>query len=232
MTCTLRHWTTISRRRAVMGLAISLSASWVTALACIQGLTHREGVFLRTSKTGSTHRQLRAALRLSRVELVLALALYTSVGLLVAMDRPPIVLILIILVQATVYLCSPIAALWNMRAQRVPAHEYRARFEARRLRKSSRRRAPAFATFGFAGALLLAVLGGSATAVFAAPDKLTPVRAPTLGHVSGVSPGPPLTTGRPHRSSSPSAAPPSSAIRRDVSRSQRGPSSRPEGNTN
>ena len=194
MTWTLRHWTTISRRRAVMGLVISLSASWITALACIQGLTHREGVFLRTSKTGSTHRQLRAALRLSRVELVFAVALYSSVGLLLAaLDHPPILLTVIILVQGTVYLCSPIAALWNMRAQRVPAHEYRARFDARQLRKS-RRSAPAFATVGFAGALLLAVLGGSAIAVFAAPDKLIPVRAPTLGQVSGVSAGHPATT--------------------------------------
>ncbi len=52
MSWTLRHWTTISWRRAGKALVISLSASWITALACIQGLTHREGVFLRTSKTG------------------------------------------------------------------------------------------------------------------------------------------------------------------------------------
>ena len=54
MTWTLRHWTTITWRRAFMGLVISLSASWITALACIQGLTHREGVFLRTSKRAPT----------------------------------------------------------------------------------------------------------------------------------------------------------------------------------
>ena len=41
----------VTWRRAALGLIISLSASWITALACIQGLTHREGVFLRTSKT-------------------------------------------------------------------------------------------------------------------------------------------------------------------------------------
>jgi cellulose synthase/poly-beta-1,6-N-acetylglucosamine synthase-like glycosyltransferase len=192
MTWTLRHWTTISRRRAVMGLAISLSASWITALACIQGLTYREGVFLRTSKTGSTHRRLRTALRSSRVETVLALSLYVAVALLIALDHPPIVLTAIILIQGTVYLCSPIAALWNMRAQRVPRQVYRARFEARKLRRS-RRRAPAFATFGFAGALFVAVVGGLAIAMFAAPQKLVPVHATTIGPADAYAPVPALT---------------------------------------
>src|SRR5450759_2979699 len=113
MTWTLRYWTTISWRRALKGIVISLSASWITALACIQGLTHREGVFLRTSKTGSTHRRLRTAIRLSRVETLLALSLYTCVGLLAAQSHPPILLTAIIFVQASVFLCSPISAFWN-----------------------------------------------------------------------------------------------------------------------
>ena len=37
MSWTLHHWTTISWRRAVKALLISLSASWITALACIPG---------------------------------------------------------------------------------------------------------------------------------------------------------------------------------------------------
>ena len=52
MTWTLRHWTTVSRRRAVLALVISLSASWITALGLHRGMSRREGVFLRTSKTG------------------------------------------------------------------------------------------------------------------------------------------------------------------------------------
>jgi hypothetical protein len=177
MTWTLRHWTSITWRRAARGLIISLSASWITALACIQGLTHREGVFLRTSKTGSTHRQLRTALRLTRVETVLALALYTAVGLLLALKDPAIVLLVILVVQATVYLCAPIAALWNMRAQRVPDHEYRARFVARQSREP-RRSVPAFVTVGFSAALALAVLGGAAVAVLAEPKSDVQVQAP------------------------------------------------------
>ena len=188
MTWTLRHWTTISWRRAGMALVISLSASWITALACIQGLTHREGVFLRTSKTGSTHRRLRTALRLSRVETALAGSLYACVGLLIAQPHPPIVLTAIIFVQASVFLCSPISAFWNIRAQRVPAHEYRARYREQQLRRS-RRFAPNFVTVGFLGALVLAILGGLGIAVFSAPSKLAPVRAATAPAGTGTTTG-------------------------------------------
>jgi cellulose synthase/poly-beta-1,6-N-acetylglucosamine synthase-like glycosyltransferase len=182
MTWTLRHWTSISRRRAVKSLIISLSASWITALACIQGLAHREGVFLRTAKVGSDRHPLRRALRLSRVETLLAVALYALAGLLIQSAQRPILLITIILVQGTVYACSPIAALWNMRAQRVPDEEYRRRFAVRRLRPR-RRRIPAFATFGFACALVFAALSGALIAVFAAPHKTVPVPAATIGPV-------------------------------------------------
>jgi cellulose synthase/poly-beta-1,6-N-acetylglucosamine synthase-like glycosyltransferase len=188
MTWTLRHWTTISWRRAGMALVISLSASWITALACIQGLTHREGVFLRTSKTGSTHRRLRTAIRLSRVETALALSLYACVALLVARPHPPIVLTAIVFVQASVFLCSPISAFWNTRAQRVPAHEYRARYREQQLRHS-RRFAPNFVTVGFIGALVLAILGGLGIAVFSAPSKLAPVRAVTAPAGGGATTG-------------------------------------------
>jgi cellulose synthase/poly-beta-1,6-N-acetylglucosamine synthase-like glycosyltransferase len=187
MTWTLRHWTTVTWRRAIRAMIISLSAGWITALACIQGLTHREGVFLRTSKKGADQHPLRTALRLSRVETVLAIALYTAAGFLATLGHPPILLMLITLVQATVYLCSPVAALWNMRAQRIPREEYRARYDARRLRKASRRRAPAFATIGFAGALLMAMLGGVGVAVFAAPHKDVPVQAQLYGPASNAS---------------------------------------------
>jgi cellulose synthase/poly-beta-1,6-N-acetylglucosamine synthase-like glycosyltransferase len=186
MTWTLRHWTTMSWRRAFKGLLISLSASWITALACVQGLTHREGVFLRTSKTGSTHRPLRTALRLSRIETLLSVALYISAALLIARGNPPILLVLIILVQGTVYACAPAAALWNVFARRVPAAEYRRRY-AERQRRDARRPARSFATVGFAGALFLAAVTGVLIAVFAAPTKLVRVPAATVGqvHVQG-----------------------------------------------
>jgi hypothetical protein len=185
MTWTQRHWTSLSWRRAGMALVISLSAAWITAMACIQGLSRREGVFLRTSKKGADSHPIRTALRLSRAETLLALSLYACAGLLSARTDPPYILIVIISLQGTVFLCSPIAAFWNSRAQRIPGHEFRARHAARALRPS-RRFAPNFVTVGFMGALALAVVGGLAIAVFSAPTKLAPVPALTDGGVGSV----------------------------------------------
>ena len=171
MMWTLRNWTAMSRRRALLSLLISFSATWVTALACMEGLVRRDGVFLRTSKTGGRHRRLRTAIRASRYEAVLAAALYAAAGFLAAARRPPWLLIFVIAVQATVYLCAPVASLWNLRVQRVHALTYRRRFEERGLRLANRRRGlgrvlgPAIAT-----ALALGV-GGIASA-FVAPVDL------------------------------------------------------------
>jgi cellulose synthase/poly-beta-1,6-N-acetylglucosamine synthase-like glycosyltransferase len=186
MTWTLRWWTSMTRWRAAKALIISLSASWITALACVQGLTFREGVFLRTSKKGSDRHPLRRAFRLSLVETVMAIALYTAGGFLIASDTRPILLIGIVLVQATVFACSPIAAVWNTRAQRVPAHEYRRRYEEKAAKRARRRPVPAFATSGFLGALVIAVLAGGLLAAVVAPRLLSPVPAPTVGPIAGM----------------------------------------------
>jgi glycosyltransferase involved in cell wall biosynthesis len=182
MTWTLRHWTSISAGRAIKSLIISLSACWITARACVEGLSHREGVFLRTSKKGADRHPIRTALRLSRVETALAVSLYASMAALLVAGKHPPLLIFTMAVQATVFLCSPVAAFWNMRAQRVPASVYRDRY-AERLARQARRPVRTFATLGFAGALLAAVCAGVLIAVFAAPRNTAPVHAPTLGPV-------------------------------------------------
>jgi hypothetical protein len=187
MTWTQRHWTSISWRRAGLALMISLSAAWITALACVQGLTRREGVFLRTKKKGADQRPIRTALRLTRVETLLSLSLYACFGLLLSRAHPPYILIVIIFLQASVFACAPIAALWNTRAQRVPGYKYRARYATRQIRRS-RRLAPNFLTVGFIGALVLALFGGLAIAAFSAPSKLAPVHAVTDGGVGSVAP--------------------------------------------
>ena len=176
MMWTLRHWTTISRRRALLSLVISLSASWITALACLEGMARREGVFLRTSKTGSTNHRLRTALRLSRWESLLGVLLITSATLLATSSHRPLLLIIIVTLQGAVYLCAPIASLWNLRAERVPALEYRRRFEERRHREASRGRQPIDVP-RIAAAVLLAVLVGVAVAALAGPGKLAPATA-------------------------------------------------------
>jgi cellulose synthase/poly-beta-1,6-N-acetylglucosamine synthase-like glycosyltransferase len=171
LTWTLRDWTTMSRRRALLGMMISLASGWVTALACIEGMSRRDGVFLRTSKTGSAHHRLRTALRLCRVETLLMVGLYVSAGFLAARRHPPLLLTAIIAFQGTVYACAPIASLWNMRAQRVPAHAYRRRFEQRRIRQAGRGR-PTLRVLGAATAAVVALGVGGMAGVFVAPISL------------------------------------------------------------
>ena len=176
MTWTLRHWTTVSRRRALLALLISLSASWITALACIEGMSRREGVFLRTSKTGATHHRLRKALWLTRYETVLAVALYVSAALIATTPDPQILLIIIISLQGSVYACAPVAALWNLRAQLVSPLEYRRRYDERRLRHANRRR-PQVRVAGLAAALVLAAIVGLGAAALSSPGRLLPGNA-------------------------------------------------------
>jgi hypothetical protein len=185
ITWALRLWTTLSHRRALMAIVISLSASWITALACLQGMSRREGVFLRTSKTGSSHHRLRTALRLARWESLMAAALFTAAGFLAASPNPPLLLISFISVQGLVYACTPFASLWNLRAQRVPAHEFRRRFQEQRLRRTRGGR-PSFTIAGLVAAVFLAVVVGATTATLVAPDGLTPVGVG--GHASAVTP--------------------------------------------
>jgi hypothetical protein len=171
MMWTLRHWTTMSYRRALLSLVISLAVAWVVALGCIEGIARRDGVFLRTAKAGG-RRTVFTAMRLARVETILAVALYVCVGLLAGLRHRPWLLIVIVVFQATVYICGPIAAMWNLRAQAVPGPEYQRRFADRRLRAARRRRA-GWAPFPRpAAAALTALCVGGVTSAFVFPVPL------------------------------------------------------------
>ena len=125
----LRQWTNMSRRRAFVSLIISLASGWTIALACVQGLAWREGVFLRTPKNDRNQkvvRRVRDALWLACWETILAGGLFVCAGLLVASSSKHILLVVMITVQACVFLCAPVTAFWNVRAQMVPAVERRA----------------------------------------------------------------------------------------------------------
>lgn len=180
----LRLWTTMSYRRALLSLLISLSVTWVIALACIEGLVRRDGVFLRTSKAGG-RRRIRTALRLTKVETVMAVGLYAAAVLLAAIRHGPWLLAFLIFIQATVYLCAPVASVWNLWAQRTPATVYQRRFQRRQLRAERRWRGwSAVPRPGF-GAVLVAVCGGVVASAFVAPVPLlqaTAARSASLPH--------------------------------------------------
>jgi hypothetical protein len=171
MMFTQRYWTTLSYRRALLSLVISLAVTFVIARGCIEGVARRDGVFLRTSKAGG-RRTILTALKLTRWETGMAVALYLSVGLLAALRQRPWLLIFLVFVQATVYLCGPIASIWNLRAQTVPGEAYRRRFAERRRRAQRRRRAPWAPFQRPAAAALTALCLGGATSAFVAPASL------------------------------------------------------------
>jgi hypothetical protein len=172
MLWTLRLWTTMSFRRALLSLVISLSVTWVVALGCLEGMARRDAVFLRTSKVAG-RRRIRTALRLTRVEATLAVALYIGAGILATSHHPPWLLVFIIFIQATVYLCGPIASVWNLWAAGVEAPEYLQRFEKRRLRAERRRRSWARLPRPAAvGATLTALCAGGVASAFLAPVAL------------------------------------------------------------
>jgi cellulose synthase/poly-beta-1,6-N-acetylglucosamine synthase-like glycosyltransferase len=175
MMFTLRHWTTMSFRRALLSLVISLAVTFVIARGCIEGVARRDGVFLRTSKAGD-RRTIFTALKLTRWETALAIALYVSVGLLAGLRHRPWLLIFLIAVQATVYLCGPIAAVWNLRTQTVPVLAHRRRLAERRLAErrlpaQRRRRARALLPRPAAAALTAVCVGG-VTSAFVFPVSL------------------------------------------------------------
>ncbi len=170
MMFTQRHWTTLSFRRALLSMVISLAVTWVIARGCIEGVARRDGVFLRTSKAGG-RRTIFTALKLTRWETGLAVALYISVGLLAGLRHKPWLLIFLIFLQATVYLCGPIASVWNLRAQGLQGQEHRRRFAERRLRAERRRRARTLVPRPAAAALTALCVGG-VTSAFVAPASL------------------------------------------------------------
>ena len=170
MMFTQRYWTTLSLRRALLSLMVSLAVTFVIARGCIEGVARRDGVFLRTSKSGG-RRTIFSALKLTRWETGLAVALYISAGLLAGLRHQPWLLIFLIFAQATVYLCAPIAAVWNLRAQSAPALEYRRGFAERRVRAARRRRAWARVPRPAAAALTALCVGG-VTSAFVAPVAL------------------------------------------------------------
>ena len=105
------------------------------------------------------------------METILAVALYVVRRAARHLRHRPWLLIFIILVQATVYICGPIASVWNLWAQGVPAPEYRRRFDERRLRAERRRRPWARLPRPAAAAALTALCAGGVASAFLAPVR-------------------------------------------------------------
>jgi cellulose synthase/poly-beta-1,6-N-acetylglucosamine synthase-like glycosyltransferase len=176
MMATLRNWTTLSYRRAMLSMVISLGLAFVIARGCLEGVARRDGVFLRTSKTGG-RLTLLGALKLARWETALAVGLYICVGLLIALRHPPWLLVFLVFVQASFYLCGPIASVWNLRAQAAEEQAPRPVEGA-----TQRRRRPRVLVPRPAAATLIALCIAGLASAFVSPVPL--LHATTLGALS------------------------------------------------
>jgi cellulose synthase/poly-beta-1,6-N-acetylglucosamine synthase-like glycosyltransferase len=129
----LRQRTNVTYRRAFLAFVNWLSLSWTVALACIQGLMRREGVFLRTPKTES-HDKLSAALLAARAETSLCLLLWGMVIALGVVAHPTALLLGLVTWQGVVYAAAPLTSWLAQRTRLTPELERRRRSEDSRER--------------------------------------------------------------------------------------------------
>ncbi len=103
----LRKRTRISYGRALLAFINWLSLSWTVALACMQGLVRREGVFMRTPKSEGD-RSFLAVLASARTELLLMIVMWGIAGALAATTNATWLLIGLLAWQGSVYASAPV----------------------------------------------------------------------------------------------------------------------------
>jgi hypothetical protein len=196
----LRARTGISVKRAVLAFSNWLSLSWTVAIACVQGLTRSEGVFLRTPKTDDRHGLL-TALWSARTETLWAVALWGAAVVAIVNDRARPFVIALFLWQGLVYASAPFMSWLNQHTELSAQLERRRRSE--RLRERAVRAAPitigmlAAAAAGVAIAVLIGFGGshpGQPSNPFSTPQRGAGDQGPLSHLVSGTPDQPPSTT--------------------------------------
>ncbi len=107
---------------AIDALTLLIGLTWVVALACVQGLVSRNGVFLRTPKQG-TEPGLVDSLRIVKAELALGLICLTAAIVLLVISRLHLLSVLGITVglliwQSGIYLAAVRTSFWSYRETR------------------------------------------------------------------------------------------------------------------
>jgi hypothetical protein len=181
----LRTTTGIGTRRALLAFANWLSMSWTVSLACVQGILHSEGVFLRTPKWKGT-RSFKEVLQATRAESAIALGLW-GLGVMVALRHVGTLFLgLLFAWQGGVYASSPFMAWLNVRSELSAPLERRRRTEERRerIRRYGPYVAGATAALAIEGiALAVILLGGAGPGT----PNLQPLKLPRR---SPADPGP------------------------------------------
>lgn len=116
----LREALAISWKRAIYSLSLWFALTWVVALACVQAVVRRRGVFLRTPKA-LTNAAWARALQSTTLETILGLT--CLLGGLAAMTRAPSLLtgglMVLCFSQSMIYLSAPSQSLLSL--ERAPA---------------------------------------------------------------------------------------------------------------
>jgi cellulose synthase/poly-beta-1,6-N-acetylglucosamine synthase-like glycosyltransferase len=211
----LRRRTGIGVKRALLAFASWLSLSWTVALACVQGLLRRQGVFLRTPKQAEGG-HLWNALWATRMETMLAATMWAGGGLLAAEGRASPLLLALLAWQGAVYATAPFMAWLNLHTELSAQLERRRRTE--RLRERAAEAAPYLAG-GVVGVVLTGVVAALIVAGGSHPGRSqnqNPFQVPhraqsgtgsgTSTSSSSTTPGASSSTSGPSSSSSPSSS--------------------------
>jgi cellulose synthase/poly-beta-1,6-N-acetylglucosamine synthase-like glycosyltransferase len=180
----LRHRTGIGWRRALLAFGNWLSLSWAGALACLQALFRKEGVFLRTPKTADDP-SLASAVWAARSETALALSLWGA-GAAVALLRLATPFLLALFAwQGAVYASSTYMSVLNHRMKLPEDLERRRRTERRRERLAQR-----WPYYAGGAASIVAVAAVSALILFGGTHPGTPKNPFTVQRSASTGQGP------------------------------------------
>jgi hypothetical protein len=180
----LRHRTGIGWRRALLAFGNWLSLSWAGALACLQALFRKEGVFLRTPKTADDP-SLASAVWAARSETALALSLWGA-GATVALLRLATPFLLALFAwQGAVYASSTYMSVLNHRMKLPEDLERRRRTERRRERFAQR-----WPYYAGGAASIAAVAAVSALILFGGTHPGTPENPFTVPRSASAGQGP------------------------------------------
>jgi len=145
----LRRRCGISLPRSMLAFSVWLALSWVLARACIAGLLHAEGVFLRTPKV-ATGSRLWESLAEARVEATLSLVML-ALAFAVALDRSGSSAAVFLLWQAALFGAAPVMVYLAYRGG--PDSDLRAKALLERSRVWSPGRRPTATRLGLAALL-------------------------------------------------------------------------------
>ena len=164
----LRHGTGIGWRRAFLAFANWLSLSWTGALACLQALFRKEGVFLRTPKSADDP-SFGSAVWAARSETALALSLWGAGAAVAVLHLATPFLLALFAWQGVVYGSSTYMSVLNHRMKLPEDLERRRQTERRRERLSQR-----LPYYAGGAASLAAVAAVSAVILFGGTHPGTP----------------------------------------------------------